>query len=297
MNMQRPLPSRFLFGALLLLPLWSLAACGDSARGQGEKDVQEQVPWPADVTWTQVWGDEFGYEGQPDSAKWSFDTGGDGWGNEEEQYYTDRRANARVNGEHLVIETRREAFEGRAYTSARLNSRETWTYGRFEVRARLPGGRGTWPALWMLAAQDVYGEAYWPDNGEIDIMEHVGYDPGVVHATVHTEAYNHAQGTQRGASKQLAEATTDFNVYAVEWTPEEIRAFVNGTEYFSFANERRTRSSATYREWPFDQPFFLLMNIAVGGTWGGAEGINADAFPQTMAVDYVRVYQPASLVE
>ncbi|PEN12770.1 glycoside hydrolase [Longibacter salinarum] len=251
--------------------------------------------WPEEPTWISVWQDEF--DGSMlDTTKWSFDLGGNGWGNQELQYYTDRQENARVDGEHLIIEAKKEDYSGNGYTSARLNSKETWTYGRYEIRAKLPSGRGTWPALWMLAENDVYGDAYWPDNGEIDIMEHVGYDEGVIHATVHTEAYNHIQGTQRGKSKTVSDATSAFHVYSIEWAPDEVRAYIDGTQYFSFANERLSNPSAGYAEWPFDQPFFLLMNIAVGGTWGGAQGVDDSIFPQRMEVDYVRVYQPESIV-
>ena len=275
------------------------SACDDPVRTRGFDDEPDEpeMDWPDNPQWQQVWGDEFQYQGAPDRAKWTFETGGEGWGNQEAQFYTDRRDNARVDGENLIIEAKREAYSGNSYTSARLNSQETWTYGRHEIRAKLPAGRGTWPALWMLAKSDTYGDQYWPDNGEIDIMEHVGYDEGVVHATVHTDAYNHLQNTQRGNSKTVPTATSEFHVYAMEWTPSEIRAFIDGELYFQFANERRSTSSATYAEWPFDQPFFLLMNIAVGGTWGGAEGIDDSVFPQTMEIDYVRVYQPESLIE
>jgi len=241
-------------------------------------------------TWTQVWGDEFDTP-DLDTTKWTHETGGHGWGNQELQYYTDRPENSRVEDGRLVIEARREAYEGREYTSARLNSTETWANGRFEIRAKLPPGRGTWPALWMLAEEESYGDAYWPDNGEIDIMEHVGYNPGVVYAYVHTDAYNHIDNTQRGDSISVPTAVDDFHVYALEWTRKEIRAYVNDTHYFTFPNERRTSDAANYRQWPFDRPFFLLMNIAVGGTWGGRRGVDADVFPRQMEIDYVRVYQ------
>lgn len=240
--------------------------------------------------WQLVWSDEFDYEGALDSTKWTFETGGHGWGNQELQHYTDRLDNARADGEHLVIEAIKEDYNGNAYTSARVNSAASWTYGRFEIRAKLPSGRGTWPALWMLASQSTYGTQYWPDNGEIDIMEHVGYDPNVVHATVHTKAFNHNIGTQVGESIQVPTAMTDFNVYAVEWRPNEIRAYVNGEHYFTFANSE----SYTWREWPFDRDFHLLLNIAVGGAWGGAQGVDDTIFPQEMVIDYVRVYQEAN---
>ena len=243
--------------------------------------------------WTLVWADEFENDGLlPDSTKWAYDVGGHGWGNDERQYYTARRPeNARIEGGHLVIVARQEAWEGNDYTSARLVSKQDWTYGRFEVRARLPSGRGTWPAIWMLPTHDTYGDNYWPDNGEIDIMEHVGFAPDTVHATVHTEAYNHTLGTQRGSAVHVPDARMDFNTYAVEWTPDTIRAFVNDRPYFTFPNERRTDPEAGWQEWPFDQPFHFVLNIAVGGTWGGAEGVDPAIWPQRMKVDYVRVYQ------
>ena len=246
-------------------------------------------PTQSSVSWQQVWGDEFDGQGLPNADKWYYETGGDGWGNQEKQYYTrEDPDNARVEDGHLIIEARNESFQGNAYTSARLNSEASWKYGRFEIRAKLPGGRGTWPALWMLADEDVYGDQYWPDNGEMDIMEHVGYDEGVIHGTIHTEAFNHIDGTDRGASITVPDATSAFHNYAMEWTPNEIRVFVDGQKYFTFQN----REQYGWQEWPFDQKFHLLMNIAVGGTWGGQEGIDDSAFPQRMVIDYVRVSKP-----
>ncbi len=269
---------------------------GATCSNPSETDTEAPAdPFPYEAPWELVWADEFDYEGLPDATRWSYDVGGHGWGNQELQYYTERRPeNARVEDGRLVIEARREPWQGRDYTSARLVTRGKgdWTYGRFEVRARLPSGRGTWPAIWMLASGHTYGDSYWPDNGEIDIMEHVGYNPDVVHATVHTRAYHHSIGTQRGAQIHVPTARTDFNVYAVEWTPRAIRAFVNDSLYFTFENERLTNPDAGYAEWPFDHPFHLLLNIAVGGSWGGAQGVDEAIWPQRMEVDYVRVYQP-----
>jgi beta-glucanase (GH16 family) len=206
-----------------------------------------------------------------------------------------RLENARVENGQLVIEARREAepYQGHTFTSARLVTRgkASWTYARVEVRAQLPSGRGTWPAIWMLPDRQTYGSAYWPDNGEIDIMEHVGFDPDVVHGTVHTKAYNHMLGTQRGGNIRVSTARTEFHVYAIEWTPEEIRWFVDDSLYYRFPNERLSNRNADWRQWPFDQPFHLILNIAVGGTWGGMQGIDSTAFPARMLVDYVRVYQ------
>jgi len=243
--------------------------------------------------WRLVWSDEFNYHGLPDAKKWDYDVGGHGWGNKELQFYTARRKeNARVENGHLIIEARKEPWEGRDYTSARLVSRNKgdWTYGRFEVRAKLPSGRGTWPAIWMLPTGATYGG--WPSSGEIDIMEHVGFDPDVIHTSVHTRAYNHTINTQKTAQLKLPSARSEFNVYAIEWTPEEIRGFVNDEQFFTFRNERLTNPAADYRQWPFDKPFHLLLNLAVGGMWGGQQGVDPTIWTQRLEIDYVRVYQP-----
>jgi beta-glucanase (GH16 family) len=240
--------------------------------------------------WNLVWADEFNYQGLPDTTKWTYDVGGHGWGNKELQFYTrDRTQNARVEKGRLIIEARREAWEGNEYTSARLVSKGKgdWVYGRFEVKAKLPSGRGTWPAIWMLASGKNYGETFWPDNGEIDIMEHVGFNPDSVFASVHCKAYYHSIGTQKTKGTRVTSAHTSDHIYAVEWSPERIDAFFDGRKYFSFANDGKK----DYRTWPFDQPFHLLLNIAVGGGWGGQKGIDANIWPQRMEVDYVRVYQ------
>lgn len=239
--------------------------------------------------WQLIWADEFDYQGLPDSTKWSYDVGGHGWGNNELQYYTERRLeNAYVNNDRLYIQARKEQWQENAYTSARLVTRNKgdWTYGRFEIRARLPLGLGTWPAIWMLPTNWTYGDGGWPDNGEIDIMEHVGFDPGVVHTTVHTHAYNWPAGTQRGESMRVNDVGSAFHVYAIEWRPERITAFVDSTEYFTFENE-----GTGWQVWPFDKDFHLLLNIAVGGNWGGAQGVDPNVFPQRMEIDYVRVYK------
>lgn len=234
-----------------------------------------------------VWADEFNYVGLPDSTKWGYDVGGGGWGNNELEYYTlKRKENARVETGNLIIQAHKESFGGREYTSARLVSkgRGDWTYGKIEVRAKLPKGRGSWPAIWMLASQSSYGDAYWPDNGEIDVMEHVGYDPGIVHCSIHTENYNHTKGTQRSAKRPVNNFDTEFHLYSVEWTPLGIKGYIDNINYFTF------NSDGDWRNWPFDKPFHLLLNIAVGGNWGGVQGVDDAIFPIQMEVDYVRVY-------
>ncbi|MCR5889133.1 glycoside hydrolase family 16 protein [Hymenobacter sp. J193] len=244
-----------------------------------------------------AWQDEFDQNGLPNPAKWGYDEGGSGWGNKELQYYTKARSeNARVENGNLVIEARREQLNpGNAYTSARLVSLGgpgkggSQAYGRFEIRAQLPGGRGTWPAIWMLPDNWQYGNKSWPDNGEIDIMEYVGYDPGVVHASTHCNKYYFRTNNQKTATIQVPDATSAFHVYAVEWTPESITAFMDGKAYFTSTNER-----TGWEAWPWDHPFHLLLNVAVGGEWGGAKGIDETAFPQRMLVDYVRIYNMKS---
>lgn len=238
---------------------------------------------------TLIWADEFNYEGAPDTKKWTLLEGGHGWGNEEKQFYTQASQNAYVSNGTLRITARKEDFKGSEYTSARLvtKGKADFTYGRFEVRAKLPSGRGTWPAIWMLASQSDYGSQFWPDNGEIDIMEHVGFDPHVVHGNIHTKAFNHSIKTNLGNRVTVPKTDEDFHVYACTWTPTQITIEVDGKPYFTFDK----KPEFSWQEWPFDKPFHILLNIAVGGTWGGQQGIDDMIFPQEMVVDYVRVYQ------
>jgi len=236
-----------------------------------------------------VWSDEFDYTGLPDAQKWSYDTAGNegGWGNNEAQFYTQARLkNAEVKGGYLNITARKEEYKGFHYTSARLVTRQKgdWLYGRVEVKAKLPDGRGMWPAIWMLPTDWAYGG--WPASGEIDIMENVGYDPYVIVASAHTQSYNHVAGTQKNARVTISDCYTNFRVYALEWDPDEYRVYVDDVLYFTFKNE-----GTGYKEWPFDKRFHLLLNVAVGGNWGGAQGIDDTIFPRTMMVDYVRVYK------
>jgi beta-glucanase (GH16 family) len=236
--------------------------------------------------WKLVWSDEFNYNGLPDSSKWNYDVGGHGWGNNEAQYYTkNRKENARVENGHLIIEAIREPYEGKSYTSARLvtKGKGDWQYGKIEVKARLPIGLGTWPAIWMLGSTN---PLKWPDDGEIDIMEHVGFDPGKIHASVHCKKYYHSIGTQKTANIMAPDFNEKFHTYAVEWNKENVKIFLDGKEYFSFSNEH-----SGYEAWPFDNKMHLLLNIAVGGNWGGMKGVDEKIWPQKMEIDYVRVYQ------
>jgi beta-glucanase (GH16 family) len=257
-----------------------------------------EVPLAAPAGYELVWRDEFSGSGLPDAQRWSYDTAFNksGWHNEEKQYYSARRKrNARVSGGRLIVEahadgtklSRRADYGGQGYSSARLITRgkASWTYGYFEIRAKLPCGRGTWPAIWMLSARE---PLRWPDDGEIDIMEHVGHEPGVVHQSVHTGAFNHRQGTHKTAQRVVANACGAFHRYQLHWTPERIRMGIDGAEMFRF-----NRPAGGRAEWPFDSPQYLLLDVAVGGQWGGAKGIDDDALPQRMEVDYVRIWQAA----
>jgi len=236
--------------------------------------------------WKLVWSDEFDYTGLPDSTKWTAETGGHGWGNNELQYYTTgRKENARVENGMLTIETRKENWDNMKYTSARLitKGKGDWQYGKVDVKARLPRGRGTWPAIWMLASAT---PLKWPDDGEIDIMEHVGFNHGAVHGSIHTKKFNHIIGTQKTDTIKVNDCSENFHLYSVEWDKDSLKVAVDGNFFFRFANER-----SGYDAWPFDNKMHLLLNIAAGGNWGGQQGIDDSIWPQRMEVDYVRVYQ------
>ncbi|TKC12639.1 glycosyl hydrolase family protein [Pedobacter polaris] len=237
--------------------------------------------------WKLKWADEFGGKGLPDPKNWTYDVGGNGWGNNEKQFYTKADTlNTKVEKGSLNITVRKTDKENMAYTSARLATRKKfdWKYGRLEVRAMLPKGRGLWPAIWMLPTNWKYGS--WPASGEIDVMEHVGFAPDSIHGTVHTKSFNHTINTQVGKAIKSDTHYTEYHVYAMEWFEDHIDIFMDGNKYFSFKNSRKGME-----EWPFDQDFHLLLNIAVGGNWGGKQGIDDQIFPATMKVDYVRVYQ------
>jgi beta-glucanase (GH16 family) len=255
-----------------------------------DKNIEEEV----EEEYVLVWSEEF-EEGKTDNGKyalpgdkWSFETGGAGWGNDEAQYYVDRVLNtdtvAKIKDGSLFISAIKlgSPYEGKDYISARMNTQETWTYGRFEMSAKLPTGRGTWPAFWMLPKS--YASI---SDGEIDVMEHVGYDPGVVHFSVHTGAYNHAKETGRTANKKVKDFDTEFHLYAVEWTEDYIAGYIDGALYFTFVNDHKGDNET----WPFTVPFGLKLNLAIGGSWGGYEGIDNTIFPAIFEIDYVRVYQ------
>jgi beta-glucanase (GH16 family) len=242
----------------------------------------------------QVWADEFDRPGLPDPKKWAYDTSRnkEGWYNEELQYYAaGRPENVRVENGRLILTARKERladrpdFGGQNYASGKLVTKGLgdWKYGYIEVRAKLACGRGIWPAIWMLASD---GKAGWPAMGEIDIMEHVGWDPGRVHGTVHTKAYNHVAKTQKGSNVMVPDACTAFHTYQLDWNADRILIGIDGRAHVRFNNDKKGDPAT----WPFDTPEYLILNVAVGG-WGGQKGIDDAAFPAAMEVDYVRVWQ------
>jgi beta-glucanase (GH16 family) len=250
--------------------------------------------------WKLVWSDEFsGPNGSaPNPTIWVYDLGGNGWGNNELEAYTDRRANSRIEDGHLVIEARKEDFTGsdhraRNYTSARIKTlgKKSWTYGRIEARMKLPRGNGMWPAFWMMG--DDVDKAGWPNCGEIDIMENVGKEPQTVQGTIHGPGYSGAGGIGKPFSLPDGKVFADeYHVYGIEWQTNQITWFVDGHEYFTVTPKQLPSG----KKWVYDHPHFILLNLAVGGHWPGKPD-ETTRFPQSLLVDYVRVYQRAGASE
>jgi beta-glucanase (GH16 family) len=235
--------------------------------------------------WALDWSDEF--DGPVlDRTKWVPETGGNGWGNDELEFYTARPENVRVDGGNLVIEARREDYGGRHYTSARIKTagKVERTFGRYEARIKVPRGQGIWPAFWLLGADvDKVG---WPRCGEIDVMENIGREPNVVDGTLHGPGYSGEHGIGKPSVLERGTYADDFHVYAVEWEPREIRWYRDGILYHT------ARPDTVKGDWVFEHPFFVILNLAVGGAWPGNPDATT-AFPQQMLVDYVRVYRRA----
>lgn len=255
-----------------------------------------RTPAPVDPTITVpegyalVWNDEFDSGTTLNSQWWTHQSAQPGWVNNELQTYVngsyDGTRVTAINDGHLTI----TAFKanGRVY-SGRVYAMENqgWTYGIFEAAIRLPKGKGTWPAFWMMPANEDFGANPWPRCGEIDIMEEVGYNPNYTSSSIHCEAYNHVKGTQKTAERLTSGAQDDYHIYRLEWTPEYIRTYVDGHRLLSFDNDGKGNVAT----WPFNKPFYIILNLAWGGDWGGAQGVDESALPATMDVEYVRVFQ------
>jgi licheninase len=269
-----------------------LAAAAQSAFTVTNSTYDGPVKRPANAR--LVWQDEFNGS-RLDPRKWSYDTAFNkrGWFNKELQYYSaDRPENLRVAGGVLTIEVRHETLDpakfsdwgGQNYTSGRIYSAGAgWTYGFYEIRAKLPCVRGTWPAIWMLPTKMVK----WPDDGEIDIMEQVGAEPNLIYSTLHTGLFNHVLKTQRSAQKPVPTSCSDFHVYQLDWRPDQILIGVDGQGILRVRNDQPGGKGA----WPFNVPFKMILNLAIGGDWAAAKGIDDAAMPQRMDVDYMRVWQ------
>jgi beta-glucanase (GH16 family) len=235
------------------------------------------------IEWQLTWSEEFDYSGKPDPASWGYETGY--VRNRELQYYTDQLQNAMVENGVCTIQAVLE--DGDSITSASINTfgKYDFLYGRIEVRAKIPSALGSWPAIWMLGTN--IPEIGWPDCGEIDIMEHVGYDPDKIHANVHTKSYNHVLGTNKGNHIEAGDPWADFHIYAVEWFEDHMDFFFDDSLYFSFRNDM----AGSHDTWPFDKPHYLLINLAYGGSWGGKQGVDTSLLPLKYEIDYVRYYQ------
>jgi beta-glucanase (GH16 family) len=281
------------FLLFIIISLLGCICCGNDNNPDDDNTAETSfVP----EGYTLVWNDEFDDtpNGLPDS-EWWFETGNSGWGNNEPQCYVDcilgTDTVAKIQDGKLTITAYKLATPyagsspnpGAEIISARMNTAKSWTYGYFEMKAILPGGRGTWAAFWMLPQHFTS----WPLDGEIDIMEYVGYRPDVTQASVHTDAYNHVAGTEKTATRTAPGAERRLYTYALLWTEDVIKGYFEGREYFSFSNDK----AGNKRTWPFNEPFYLKLNLAIGGNWGGSEGIDNAIFPSKYVVDYVRVYQ------
>ncbi len=240
-----------------------------------------------------VWADEFDIAGLPDSTRWTYDVGDWGWGNNELQFYTEgKQENARIEDGVLIIQAHRDETVPGGWTSARLTTRGkvAFTYGKIEIRAQLPSGRGNWSAGWTLG-NDYVDELSWPYCGEIDILESVGYQmddetgDGIAHASVHSGAYYFKLGNQPTATLPVERMDREFHTYSIEWTPSSITAFVDGHAYLTYSDTSSALS------WPFDRPQNLILNLTMGGGWGGLEGMDSTLTQQIMLIDYVRVYE------
>ena len=274
-------PYKTILLSLLILPLPLLL---------GSCEKEEEIE---NTRWVLVWSDEFDTptpDNRPDPSKWTYEKGASGYGNQELQNYTDRVENASYTTHKglgcLKITALNDNYDGVAYSSARIKTEGLFEqrYGRFEARLKLPYGPGLWPAFWMLGAN--YATDVWPKCGEIDIMENVGYDPDTIVGSSHTEKYNHAIGTQKNAKIACPDCYKAFHVYALEWEEDEYRLYVDDQLYFTFKNE-----GTGYEVWPYDKRFHILLNLAIGGNWGGQKGIDDSLFPHVFEIDCVRVYK------
>lgn len=280
---------KYIYQFLSVMVLLLVGGCATVASEPTAVPTPAPTPTPewAREGWELVWQDEF--EGDDINLDyWSHEIGGNGWGNAEAQYYSNDPKNSFIEDGYLVIQALEEKVGGKLYSSARLITRDKVEveYGRVEARIQIPYGEGIWPAFWMLGNN--LGRKGWPDAGEIDIMENIGREPALIHGTVHGPGY--AGGDGVGGSKRLSGGgryADDFHIFAIEWEEEEIRWYMDEQMYFKIT------PAAVPGDWVYDHPFYIILNVAVGGRWPGYPD-DTTTFPQTMKVDYVRIYQPAA---
>ena len=282
----------FLVFTIYIFILCSCSEDEDKAQGNDQAPIFSS-------NWEMLWSDEFDGE-DLDLSKWNKLSWRPGWVNNELQAYTERDTNIFLESGFLVLQGLIDpGFSGTDYngndynadyTSGRVNTdgKFSTTYGRFDIRAKLPKGKGSWPAIWMLG--ESINSIGWPDCGEIDIMEHVGYDEGMIHGSIHTEEYNHMYNTQRSGSKYIENVTSTFHVYSLEWSPFYLRYLIDDEPFFFVYNDSKGDNS----KWPFDDPHYIILNLAIGGDWGGVQGISTSEFPMQMMVDYVRVFKQSN---
>lgn len=235
--------------------------------------------------YVMVWNDEFNTPGLPDSTKWGYEVGK--VRNNELQYYTYKRPeNARIQDTVLILEAHKEKYKDASYTSASIISKMKgdWLYGKFEISAKVPGGLGTWPAIWMMPTDDAYGG--WPKSGEIDIMEYVGYDPHKLYYNIHFQGTRKKGHESTGSSSLFLQPYHRFVKFTLVWTPSKVEWFEDDKLVHTY-----TKKSNRHKVWPFDKRFYMILNLAYGGAWGGQQGIDDTKLPHKFYVDYVRVYQ------
>ena len=275
-------------GSVRLLSGSARATVAVNQEGKGEEPADPGIQVPEG--YRLVWNDEFDGDAL-DTSVWTHEVQGPGWVNNELQAYVNGSCNGRnvteVSDGRLTITAFSEGgkvYSGRIY--AKVGS--GWKYGIFEARMKLPKGKGTWPAFWMMPVNNNFSTNPWPRCGEIDIMEEVGYNPNYTSSSIHCESYNHVLGTQKTAERYTAGAQEEYHVYRLEWTENAIVTYVDGNPLLTFRNDGQNNVST----WPFNCPFYLILNLAWGGSWGGAQGVDPSALPARFEIDYVRVFQP-----
>lgn len=275
-------------GEIILMSGRARARVGVSQQGKVPEPVDPSIKVPEG--YTLVWNDEFDGADALDLSKWTYEAQRPGWVNNELQNYVkgayDGIPVTTVADGILTITCFKHA--GQIYSARIYGSVDKgWTYGIMEARIKLPKGRGTWPAFWMMPVNNDFGKNPWPDCGEIDIMEEVGFHPDYTSSSIHCKAYNHVKNTQKTAERYTAGAEEDFHVYRLEWTKDYIQTYVDDHRLLRFDNDGRGNAAT----WPFNKPFYIILNLAWGGDWGGAQGVDESALPVSMEVDYVRVFQ------